>query len=527
MLAKQILSNLHPSEASYPVWVLLLAGTCVLYTAVLAIYRLYFSPLAPFPGPKLAAVTAWYETYFEIVKNGGGHFTFEIMRMHERYGPIVRISPKELHIADSEFYDMIYTSTQGFDKSAHVQDRFGAPEAAFSTPDHEVHKRRRAAISPFFAKRRIHEQAPMIQGHVNKIVRRLHQDYAGKGKILNLNDLYSSYVSDVIMSYAFNRSYGFLDEPDFVSSFTSSIQGLKDFVHYAQQLPWLPKVIDRLPDRLVGYIQPSMKAILHFQNSMRDQVKEVRQNIESEKAEAQEGTIFFSIIRSDLPPEDLTIPRLKDEAMSVVGAGIETTKMALAVLCFHIITTPSVLKRLQMELQEAIPDPSNPPPLSVLEKLPYLYACLQEGIRLSYGAIARSQRISKHNPIKYNDWVIPPGVMVSLDTYHMHHDEAVFPQSHEYRPERWLGNPRGPDGEKALTKYLTAFGRGTRMCVGFNLAYAEMTLVVAALFRSFNFELFDTDKGDVEIFRDMIGLEVKPGSKGVRVKVSGKGEVQP
>jgi cytochrome P450 len=65
------------------------------------------------------------------------------------------------------------------------------------------------------------------------------------------------------------------------------------------------------------------------------------------------------------------------------------------------------------------------------------------------------------------------------------------------------------------------------MCVGFNLAYAEMTLVIAALFRSFNFELFETDKGDVEIFRDMIGLDVKPGSKGVRVKVSEKGEVQP
>lgn len=86
MLAKQIVFNGNLSEAWYPAVLLLLVGVCVLYAAGLAIYRLYLSPLAAFPGPKLAAVTAWYETYFELVNNGGGHFTFEIMRMHEKYG---------------------------------------------------------------------------------------------------------------------------------------------------------------------------------------------------------------------------------------------------------------------------------------------------------------------------------------------------------------------------------------------------------------------------------------------------------
>ena len=59
-------------------------GVWIVYLFGLAIYRLYLSPLAKFPGPKLAALTQWYEIYYDVVK--GGQFTFEIKRMHEKYG---------------------------------------------------------------------------------------------------------------------------------------------------------------------------------------------------------------------------------------------------------------------------------------------------------------------------------------------------------------------------------------------------------------------------------------------------------
>jgi hypothetical protein len=48
------------------------------------IYRLYLSPIAKFPGPKLAALTLWYEFYYNIVLNG--QYVFEIKKMHEKYG---------------------------------------------------------------------------------------------------------------------------------------------------------------------------------------------------------------------------------------------------------------------------------------------------------------------------------------------------------------------------------------------------------------------------------------------------------
>lgn len=56
----------------------------IIWTGIVVVYRLGFSPLARFPGPKLAALTGWYETYFECFKRG--RFWVEIERMHEQYG---------------------------------------------------------------------------------------------------------------------------------------------------------------------------------------------------------------------------------------------------------------------------------------------------------------------------------------------------------------------------------------------------------------------------------------------------------
>lgn len=94
----------------------------LLYRALVIIYRLFLSPLAKFPGPKLAAATSWYEAFFDLRSK---NFPDVVSDLHDKYGiyriytgrnseangfpgPIVRVNPTELSIRDAEYYNELY-----------------------------------------------------------------------------------------------------------------------------------------------------------------------------------------------------------------------------------------------------------------------------------------------------------------------------------------------------------------------------------------------------------------------------------
>ena len=103
-----------------------------------------------------------------------------------------------------------------------------------------------------------------------------------------------------------------------------------------------------------------------------------------------------------------------------------------------------------------------------------------------------------------------------MSHYLMHHSE-VFPDSHAFNPDRWLN--LGSDRQKRLSRYLVPFSKGTRNCIGQNLAWAQIYIGLAYVFRRVDFELFETDKEAVEMASEFFVPQPRPGTKGVRAVV--------
>jgi hypothetical protein len=143
-----------------------------LYLISLVIYRLYFHPLAKFPGPNLAAATLWYEYYFDVNKKGS--YIWKIRELHEIYGPIIRISPHAIHVNDPDFYD-VYSGRPGEKRNKYqwALTHFNTPEAMLATADHGHHRMRRAPVAPFFSKANVRKLDYVLHENVTKLRRRL------------------------------------------------------------------------------------------------------------------------------------------------------------------------------------------------------------------------------------------------------------------------------------------------------------------------------------------------------------------
>ncbi|KAK1561716.1 cytochrome P450 [Colletotrichum navitas] len=390
----------------------------------------------------------------------------------------------------------------------------------------------RDIVSHILLKQSVRALQPLIDRNMAILLQRL-GEFATKGTLLKLDDAFAALTNDIVQYYAFGRSEHRLTASGFDLSFRDAmLQGGKAG-HVLKHFPLLMGMLRKLPDSVLVKLSPAMGAYSQLQTGIKRQVSEIQDAHRTQAYEKTRRTIFHEILNSKLSQYDKSTDRLWQEGEVVVAAGTITAAWALGVSTFFVLETPAILTQLKAELQAAIPDPSQPLSLVVLEGLPFLTGVVQEGVRLSHAISHRLHRICPDEMLVYRsslgnrEWHIPPGTPLSMTSNLVHHDERVFPDSHAFKPERWVGNPR-------LDRYLVSFGKGGRACLGINLAYAELYLTLAALFRVYGtaqvqgkddvgtLELFETTAADLVITSGTVVPVMPEESKGLRVKVHTK-----
>ncbi|KAL8662424.1 MAG: hypothetical protein Q9202_004745 [Teloschistes flavicans] len=413
---------------------------------------------------------------------------------------------------------------------------FGPHLNEFSTIGHEQHRIRRAAVAPFFSKMLVQQLEPSVQAMIDKLLSRLDR-LKGTGTLINLVDVFPCLTADIICQYAFASPYGCLDAPDFAPTWHRVVMDVSVAFHLFKQFPWIETMIRQIPTGMMKKMVPRMGALILLSEMVREKIDRVQTDLQQGRKMEGQRTIFHDLFTNNqLPPGEKTAERLEAEGVGLVAAGTMTGALTLSVISYNVLAQPAILQKLQKELGEALPRLGPQSKWSQLERLPYLSAVVQEGFRCvpvalerhfwllrltasrrAYGVSHRLQRISPDVDLKYKEYSIPRGTPVGMTSVLMHDNPSLFPSPHTFDPERWL-----QPSSAQLRKYVVPFSKGTRQCLGMNLAYSELYLTLAALFSPFNglqFELFETSDADAEVVHDFFNPDHAAESRGIRVKV--------
>jgi cytochrome P450 len=183
--------------------------------------------------------------------------------------------------------------------------------------------------------------------------------------------------------------------------------------------------------------------------------------IEERRGEDGEGDDVLSLLLGarDEDGEPMTPAELRDELVTALVAGHETTASQLAWAFERIAREPEVQTRLHGELDDGADDA-------------YLTATINEILRRRPVLPNAEPRLVKQ-PIEIGGVHYEPGVVLFASAYLVHHDPSIYPDPYAFRPERFLEQPPG-------TYTWIPFGGGRRRCIGASFAQLEMKLVLRA-----------------------------------------------
>lgn len=434
---------------------------------------LFFTPIAKIPGPWTFSLTKWRLAYEDY--KGTRSRTF--CKLHERYGPVVRVSPDEVSFSSTTAVRAIYGAGSGFERTGFYQ-MFEVEERPnmFSFSSVKAHGDRKKLLAHAYAKSGMLKgtTAALVEGKVKKYLELLEREGTMSETFTSLH-----YFSlDAITEFLYGR-FGK----------TSCLQGIKEDRVLVKEmanpdrrrLTWfsvhLPRLTNWLYSRkgalgcVAQYFYPMRMPTtytgirIHALRACQSYAAMADNGNGKEETSALIARLWqYHSSRKEGGLEDLDIA---SECADHLLAGIETTSDTLmfAIWCLSRPEHRHFQQKLIEEVHRISDDSLNADGIPCVEgsdKLSYVNAVIKETLRL-FAPLPGSEPRSSANNATIDGYAIPARTVVSISPYTLHRNPEIFPDPERFNPERWVDESKD---QAEMKKWFWAFSSGGRMCIG-------------------------------------------------------------
>jgi tryprostatin B 6-hydroxylase len=435
-------------------------------------------------------ISKWAHVFMNARRNQN---CLAIQRLHKKYGPIVRIGPRELSISTPDGIKAVYGSTGMCNKGVWYSSLDVIPGLEFgvsSTRNRAVHNRRKREWDRALnSKASLAAYEPRVMALADKLLAKLDSERV-VGQAVSSQFWLSLIAFDAMGEIGWGRS---LNEIEDVKQHVF-IKQTTEFQKQALllgQLPWLTRLVMRTP-----FVLGSIRAMFD----------DVRGLINQKCGE--DGFDVISMIRnSNLNDESTEAGKmtLVRDAQLLIAAGADTVWSTLQNMLYFLITNPSLQRTLQDEIGMALSS-SSQFKYDQIKGLPFLEAFLKETLRILPPVPTGMQRESPPEGIVVGDSIhIPGNISLSCPTYTIHRESTYYVRPDEFVPSRWTTEP---ELIREAGAYIP-FSQGTFRCPGAQFGVMEIKIVIVKLMQRFSVRFAEGEDGsDFWKFKDTFGIRM-------------------
>ncbi|KAF9891541.1 hypothetical protein FE257_004008 [Aspergillus nanangensis] len=451
----------------------------ICYLAGSAFYNFFLHPLRKYPGPKLWAISRI--PYSFAYTSGKAHK--KILELHQQYGDVVRIAPNELIFCYPEsFIDIMGHRKRGEEENGKDPDFWKEDSITLTGSNGERHRRIRRVLSHAFSAQAMAEQEPLIKKYVNLLIDRLKTAAAG-GIPQEMTGWYNWATFDIIGDLAYGDPFGCLETSSYhpwVKLIFKHIKGLA-INNSVAKYPFANTLLKLLMPKEVARDIHVHHEFNKAKVAKRLAVTEQRLDFMQSMIKAREKNLMS---HAEI---------VANSHLLIVG-GSETTATVLSGATYLLATHRPVLEKMHQEVKAIFSNEEDISLLSV-QSLDYMMAVLKEVMRLYPAVPSAIPRRAPPQGATIRGEYIPADTVLGIWPWPMFHHPNHFAEPEAFIPERWLGDPKYENDKRMV---LQPFSVGARDCIGKNLAYAEMRLILARMIWNFDLELDPRSEGWLE-----------------------------